>query len=198
MNWNILDFTQILSAFVVLFALIDVLGSVPIFLNFKTGGKDVNPMQAAVYSFIIMTAFLFVGDWVLKLFNVDVSSFAVAGALVIFIISIEMIFGVEIFKNDAPGGSRTLVPIVFPLIAGPGTFTALLSMRAEFEVPNIIIALFLNMVLVFLVLKYLNVVERIVGVSGVYVMRKFFGIILMAIAVRLFTANINALLHSLQ
>ncbi|MDU1890231.1 MAG: MarC family protein [Dysgonomonas sp.] len=193
-----LNFTDILSAFVVLFVLIDILGSVPIFLSFKGEGKDVNPVQAAIYSFIIMTAFLFVGDWVLKLFNVDVSSFAVAGALVIFIISIEMIFGVEIFKNDAPGGSRTLVPIVFPLIAGPGTFTALLSMRAEFDVSNIIIALFLNMVIVFLVLKYLNVVQRIVGVSGVYVMRKFFGIILMAIAVRLFTSNINALIDSLQ
>lgn len=193
-----LSFVQILSAFVVLFVLIDILGSVPIFLNFKGEGKDVNPVQAAIYSFAIMTAFLFVGDWVLKLFNVDVSSFAVAGALVIFIISIEMIFGIEVFKNDAPGGSRTLVPIVFPLIAGPGTFTALLSMRAEFAVSNIIIALFFNMVIVFLVLKYLKVVERIVGVGGVYVMRKFFGIILMAISVRLFTSNVSALLDSFQ
>ncbi len=197
MNFDI-SFTQILSAFIILFALIDVLGSVPIFLNFKNESKDVNPMQAAIYSFVIMTVFLFVGEWVLRLFNVDVSSFAVAGALVIFIISIEMIFGVEVFKNDAPGGSRTLVPIVFPLIAGPGTFTALLSMRAEFDVPNIIIALFINMIIVFLVLKYLNIVERIVGIGGVYVMRKFFGIILMAISVRLFTANIHALLNSLQ
>ncbi|MFV0537339.1 MAG: MarC family protein [Dysgonomonas sp.] len=191
-----LNFTQILSAFVVIFVLVDVFGSVPIFLNFQRESKDVNPVQAAIYSFIIMTAFLFVGDWVLKLFNVDVSSFAVAGALVIFIISIEMIFGIEVFKNDAPGGSRTLVPIVFPLIAGPATFTALLSMRAEFAVLNIIIALALNMIIVFFVLNNLKLVEKIVGVSGVYVLRKFFGIILMAIAVRLFTANINALLNS--
>lgn len=193
-----IDFTQILSAFVVLFVLIDVMGSVPIFLNFQKENKDVNPIQAAVYSFIIMTAFLFVGDLVLKLFNVDVSSFAAAGSLVIFIISIEMIFGVEIFKNDAPGGSRTLVPIVFPLIAGPGTFTVLLSMRAEYAVENIIIALFLNMIIVFLVLKYLKVVEKIIGVGGVYVLRKFFGVIVMAISVRFFTANISALLDSLQ
>ncbi|MDR1092076.1 MAG: MarC family protein [Prevotella sp.] len=192
-----INFTQIISAFVVIFVLVDVFGSVPIFLNFQRESKDVNPVQAAIYSFIIMTAFLFVGHWVLKLFNVDVSSFAVAGALVIFIISIEMIFGVEVFKNDAPGGSRTLVPIVFPLIAGPATFTALLSMRAEFDVLNIIIALAMNMIIVFFVLKNLKLVEKIVGVSGVYVLRKFFGIILMAIAVRLFTANINALLHSL-
>jgi len=193
-----ISITQILSAFVVLFVLIDVSGSIPIFLSFKGEGRDVNPLQAAVYSFIIMTAFLFVGKWVLNMFNVDVSSFAVAGALVIFIISIEMIFGVEIFKNDAPGGSKTLVPIVFPLIAGPGTFTVLLSMRAEYDVSNIIIALFLNMIIVFLVLRYLNVVEKLLGIGGVYVLRKFFGVIVMAIAVKLFTSNINSLIASLS
>lgn len=191
-----IDITQILSSFVVLFALIDVLGSVPIFLNFQKEGQDVNPIQASFYSFCILVAFLFVGDWILQLFNVDVSSFAVAGALVIFIISIEMIFGIEVFKNDAPGGSTTLVPIVFPLIAGPGTFTALLSMRAEFNVANIIIALLLNMVVVFFVLRNLRLVKKIMGVGGVYVMRKFFGIILMAIAVRLFTSNITNLIES--
>lgn len=192
------NLTQILSAFVVLFVLIDVSGSIPIFLNFKGEGKDVNPLQAAVYSFIIMTAFLFVGKWILELFNVDVSSFAVAGALVIFIISVEMIFGVEVFKNDAPGGSRTLVPIVFPLIAGPGTFTVLLSMRADYGVANIITALFLNMIIVYLVLKYLNTVEKLLGLGGVYVLRKFFGVIVMAIAVKLFTENFNTLLDSLK
>lgn len=193
-----IDITQILSTFVVLFALIDVLGSVPIFLNFQKNSQDVNPLQASIYSFCILVAFLFIGDWILKLFNVDVSSFAVAGALVIFIISIEMIFGVEIFRNDAPGGSSTLVPIVFPLIAGPGTFTALLSMRAEYDVVNIVIAVLLNMIIVFFVLKNLNLVKRIMGVGGVYVMRKFFGIILMAISVKLFTSNITVLIDSLS
>lgn len=192
-----LSITHILSAFVVLFALIDILGSVPIFLNFTKDGRKVEPLRAAIYAFVIMTVFLFVGDWVLRLFNVDVSSFAVAGALVIFIISVEMIFGIEVFKNDAPGGSATLVPIVFPLVAGPGTFTALLSMRAEYSVQDIIIALLANMVIVFLVLRYLNVVQRIIGIGGVYVMRKFFGIILMAIAVKLFTSNVSTLLASL-
>ncbi len=197
MEFNI-DITQILSAFVVLFVLIDVSGSIPIFLSFKGEGRDINPLQAAIYSFIIMTAFLFVGKWVLNMFNVEVSSFAVAGALVIFIISIEMIFGVEIFKNDAPGGSKTLVPIVFPLIAGPGTFTVLLSMRADYDVSNIIIALFLNMIIVFLVLRYLKVVEKLLGLGGVYVLRKFFGVIVMAISVSLFTSNINTLIESLS
>ncbi|MDR1810543.1 MAG: MarC family protein [Prevotella sp.] len=193
MSFNL---TQIASIFVVLFALIDVLGSVPIFLNFKQEGKGVNPWQAAIYSFCIFIVFLFVGDWILQLFNVDVSSFAVAGALVIFIISIEMIFGVEIFKNDAPCGNSTLVPVVFPLITGPGTFTALLSMRAEYDVQNIIAALFLNIVIVFLVLKNLGIVKKIIGVGGVYVLRKFFGIILMAIAIRLFTSNFNAMISA--
>ncbi len=140
-----------------------------------------------------MTIFLFVGQWLLKLFNVDVSSFAAAGAIVIFIISIEMVFGIEIFKNDAPGGSATLVPIVFPLIAGPGTFTALLSMRAEYSVQDIIIALFFNMIIVFFVLRHLKSIQRIMGIGGVYVMRKFFGIIIMALAVKLFTTNISSL-----
>lgn len=194
----VFEITHILSAFIVLFALIDILGSVPLFLNFTSKGETINPTQAAIYSFVIMTAFLFVGDWVLKLFNVDVESFAVAGALVIFIISVEMIFGIEVFKNDSPNGkSATLVPIVFPLIAGPGTFTALLSMRSEYSAPEIIIALFLNMVVVFLVLKNLDIVKRLIGAGGVYMLRKFFGIILMALAVKLFTANISSLLENL-
>lgn len=194
----VFEITHILSAFIVLFALIDILGSVPLFLNFTSKGETINPTQAAIYSFVIMTAFLFIGDWVLKLFNVDVESFAVAGALVIFIISVEMIFGIEVFKNDSPNGkSATLVPIVFPLIAGPGTFTALLSMRSEYSAPEIIIALFLNMVVVFLVLKNLDIVKRLIGAGGVYMLRKFFGIILMALAVKLFTANISSLLENL-
>lgn len=195
MKFNI---TEIASISIVLFALIDVLGSVPIFLNFQKEEKGVNPIQASVYSLCIFIVFLFVGDWILKLFNVDVSSFAVAGALIIFIISIEMIFGIEVFKNDAPGGNSTLVPIVFPLITGPGTFTALLSMRAEYDVINIIVGLVLNMFIVFLVLKNLGLVKRIVGVGGVYVMRKFFGIILMAISIKLFTSNINLLIDSIS
>lgn len=184
---------EVISSFVILFVLIDALGSVPIFLNFQKAGRDVNPIQASVYSFLILVLFLFVGDLILQLFQVDVSSFAVAGSLVIFIISIEMIFGVEIFKNDAPEGATTLVPIVFPLIAGPGTFTALLSIRSEFNVVNIVIALALNMVVVYFVLKNLRFVEKLIGVGGVYILRKFFGVILMAIAVRMFTFNMGAL-----
>lgn len=190
------DLTQTISAFLVLFAVIDVLGSVPLFLSFKIDKRAINPFQASIYALAILMAFLYAGNLVLNLFHVDVSAFAVAGGLVLFIISIEMIFGIEVFRNDAPGGSRTLVPIAFPLIAGPGTFTTLLSMRAEYSTLNIIIALFLNMVIVYLVLRHLNAVHRLLGVGGVYVMRKFFGVILMAIAVKLFSANIHSLFLS--
>lgn len=197
MNLEI-NFTQIASAFVVLFALIDILGNTPIILDFKVKGKDINPFQSSFYALIIMTAFLFVGEAILALFGVDIPSFAVAGALVIFIISIEMIFGIEVFKNDAPNSTSTFVPIVFPLLAGPGTFTALLSMRAEYSIPNILIALLANMIIVFIVLRKMTAIQRIIGNNGAYVLRKFFGIILMAISVKLFTSNISTLINNIQ
>ncbi|MCC8190437.1 MAG: MarC family protein [Planctomycetes bacterium] len=186
-----------MSASIVLFALIDVLGSVPLFLTFKRKDRTVDPRRAAVYSFLFLTGFLFIGRAILGLFHVDVSSFAVAGSLVIFIISVEMIFGVEIFKIEAPGNSITLVPVVFPLISGPGTFTALLSMRAEYGLPEIVVAIFLNMIVVYIVLRYLDAMQRLLGAGGALVVRKFFGIVLMAIAVKLFTSNMGALIEAL-
>ena len=137
---------------------------------------------------------MFIGQALLGLFNVDISSFAVAGALVLLVLAVEMIFGVEIFKNDSPCGSATIVPLVFPLIAGAASFTTLL--RAEYNILNIIIAVAMNMALVYLVLRYVYYVERLFGKSGVYVMRKLFGIILLAIAVRLFTSNLTSLIGS--
>lgn len=192
--FNVLNPTHILSAFVVLFALIDVLGSLPVFLSFEENGKKIQPLWVSLFAFSLLLGFLFLGKWVLQLFHVDVSSFAVAGAIVIFIVSIEMVFGIEMMKNDVPGSSASLVPIAFPLIAGPATFTALLSMRAEYHEANIILALFFNMVIVFFVLRYMGVVRRIIGVGGVYMLRKFFGVVLMAIAVKLFTSNVTSLI----
>jgi len=127
------DGLEIVNTFIVLFAIIDVSGGVPVFLNLRTQGKVINAGKSSLYSAFILLFFLFVGEWILKMFQVDVQSFAVAGALVILIISIEMIFGVELFKNDSPCESSTLVPVVFPLIAGPGSFTTLLSMRAQYD-----------------------------------------------------------------
>jgi multiple antibiotic resistance protein len=139
-------------------------------------------------------AFFFVGEWILRLFNVDVSSFAVAGSLVIFVIACEMTFGWELFKLDGPGGSATIVPVIFPLLAGPGAFTTLLALKAEYTSPNIIIALLLNMIIVFFVLRNVRIVEKLIGAGGIYVLRKFFGIILLAISVKLFIGNISSLL----
>lgn len=184
------------SAFMVLFAVIDILGAIPIIISLKQREQKVEAGKAAIISFIILVAFLFVGKALLALFNVDISSFAVAGALVLLVLAVEMIFGVEIFKNDSPGGSATIVPLVFPLIAGAASFTTLLSLRAEYNIVNIIAAVALNMLVVYIVLKKVYYVEKIFGKSGVYVMRKLFGIILLAIAVRLFTGNITSLIGS--
>jgi multiple antibiotic resistance protein len=197
MNINLLE---IISAFLVLFAIIDAPGSVPIFLNIKSQNRSIHPEKATLYSLIILIGFLFVGEWLLKLFQVDISAFAVAGAIVLLIISIEMIFGVEIFKNDNPSSdnSSTLFPVVFPLIAGPGSFTTLLSMRAEYHTVNIILGVLINMIVVYLVLRYLSSVKRILGDTGSYILRKFFGVILMAISVKLITSNLSQLIATVN
>ena len=193
MRWE-----QTLTVFIVLFPIIDVTGSVPIFLSLRERKKIIEPAKAAMYSFFILLLFLFLGEAVLRLFSVDLSSFAVAGALVLLIIAAEMIFGVQIFKfdgNESGGENATLVPVVFPLIAGPGTFTVLLAMRAEFSTINIFIGLALNMILVFFVLRHLDMVRKIIGVAGVYILQRFFGVVLLAIAVRFITSNLHALIE---
>lgn len=145
-------------------------------------------------SYILLVAFLFVGDGLLNLFSVDISSFAVAGSLVIFVLAVEMIFGIPIFKNDGPSGTASIVPLVFPLIVGAGTLTTLLALRAEYHIINIIIALTLNIIVVYFVLKNVSLVEKVFGKGGVYILRKFLGIILLAISVKLFTSNLTSLI----
>ena len=186
MNISLLEIT---SAFVVLFAIIDALGSVPIVLSIKQKQK-INPLVVVGVSFGVMLGFLYAGDIVLKMFGVDIKSFAVAGSFVLFIMAMEMTLGIEIFKMDGPSQTASIVPIAFPLIAGPGSFTSLLSLRAEYQTINIIIALLLNMVFVYLVLMMTDKIEKIIGKGGIYILRKFFGIILLAIAVKLFATNI--------
>ena len=192
-----LDPLQIASTFIVLFAVIDVLGSTPIFIDLKQQGRPVNALKATLISTSLLIGFFLAGDVMLRLFNVDIESFAVAGSLVIFLLALEMILDVVIFKNQGPIKEATLVPVVFPLIAGAGSFTTLLSLRAEYAQINILIGLLLNMVFVYCVLKATERVEKLISKSTIYLLRKFFGIILLAIAVRLFTANLSALLGSL-
>lgn len=191
-------FQEFLSAFIVLFAVIDIIGSIPIILGLKQKGRPVNAIKATLIAFTLLITFFYVGDGMLKLFQVDIASFAIAGAFAIFLMSLEMILDVEIFKNTGPIKEATLVPLVFPLLAGAGAFTTLLSLRAEYAPINIILALVLNMVWVYIVLKLTDLIERILGKGGIYVIRKFFGIILLAISARLFTANITSLLEQFQ
>lgn len=190
----IFDFKEFLSAFIVLFAMIDVTGLTPVVIDLQQKSGPVNAKKAAIYSLIILITFLFAGVQVLNLFGVDIHSFAAAGGIVIFLMGLEMTLGVTVFRySDGPKGSTTLVPVVFPLIAGAGTFTALLSLRAEYNILNIVLGLVANISIVYIVLRNIAVLEKVLGEGGIYMLRKFFGIILLAIAVKLFVSNLTYL-----
>lgn len=189
-----IDLKEIAGAFVVLFAILDITGSIPIIIDLQHKTGKVPAFKVSLISWVLLTIIYFLGDGVLALFGVDIESFAVAGSLVIIAIGFEMTFDITIFKYDAsPKGVSTIVPLVFPLIVGAGSFTTLLSLKAEFAAINIMIALFLNIVFIFFVLKSIDWIERVLGQGFIYVLRKFFGIILLAIAVKLFTSNIGHL-----
>ncbi|MCZ8373149.1 MarC family protein [Phocaeicola acetigenes] len=192
------DFQELISAFIVLFAVLDIIGAIPIILDLKQKGRSVNALKATLIALALLLGFFFAGDMMLKLFQVDIASFAIAGSVVLFLMALEMILDIEIFKNTGPIQEATLVPLVFPLLAGAGSFTTLLSLRAEYASINIILALLLNMGWVYIVLKMTDRIERILGKGGIYVVRKFFGIILLAIAARLFTANATSLIEQFQ
>ena len=194
MSFSDINIQELASAFMVLFAVIDITGAMPIINDIQNKGHKISAIKAALASYILLVAFLFVGDGLLNLFSVDISSFAVAGSLVIFVLAVEMIFGIPIFKNDSPSGTASIVPLVFPLIVGAGTLTTLLALRAEYHTINIIIALTLNIIVVYFVLKNVSLVEKIFGKGGAYILRKFLGIILLAISVKLFTSNLTSLI----
>ena len=183
------SFKEIISAFIVLFAIIDITGSIPIIIDLRSKGAKISPLRVSLISFVILVAVLYAGEGLLSLFGVEINSFAVAGAIIIFIYGMEMILGREIINNDGPASAANAAPIIFPLIAGAGVLTTLISMRAEYAIQNIIVAIALNMVVVFFVLKYVDWVERVLGPTVIYILRKIFGIILIAIAVKLFTTN---------
>ncbi len=190
-----LSLIEIGSVFIVLFSIIDILGSVPIILSIKDKGQKIKSLSVSAVALAILLLFFFGGDAILKLFNVDIQSFAVAGAIIIFIFALEMVLDVEIYKNNSPEGSSAIVPIAFPLVAGPASFTTLLSLRAEYGVENILIALVLNIAFVYLVLESTEKIERFFGKTAIYIFRKFFGIILLAISIKLFTINIGSLIE---
>lgn len=184
---------EFLSAFIVLFAIIDIIGSVPIIINLKQRERPVSELKATLISFSLMLVFFLAGDLLLKLFHVDITSFAAAGGIIIFCVSLEMILDIEIFKNNGPIKEATLVPLVFPLLAGPGAFTTLLALKAEFASINILLGLTVNMLWVYFVLKLTDKVQRFLGEGGIFIVRKFFGVILLAISVKLITSNISQL-----
>ena len=191
MDFNI---TEIMKSTMVLFAVIDIIGSIPILMDVKSKAGNIHPGRATLVALGIMLAFLFIGEGIITFLGVDINSFAVAGSFVLFFMSLEMILGVELFKQDASSmKAATIVPVAFPIIAGAGSMTSILSLRAEFDQLNITIAVLLNMAMVFFVLKFLGKLERLLGEGGIAVLRKVFGIILLSIAVKLFTSNVQHL-----
>ena len=194
-----ISWIDFLSAFIVLFAVIDPIGIMPMVISLRDRGKTINAWRATLYAFGLMLMFFFMGDFLLGLFGVDINSFAVAGALVIFLMALEMVLDIEIFKDTSVvGNDATYVPLVFPLLAGAGSFTTLISLKAEYSSANIILALLANAVVVFAMLNATKRISRILGKGGVYFTRKFFGIILLAISVKLFTSNLSFLIDSIK
>ena len=187
-----LDYREIATATMVLFAVIDIVGSIPIIIDLRAKFGHVQSGKASIVSAIIMIAFLFVGEEILKLIGIDVNSFAVAGSFVLFFLALEMILGIRLYR-DEKATSASIVPIAFPLIAGAGTMTTLLSLRAEFQSINIIVAILLNILLVYLVLKSSAKIEKVLSENGLMIIRKVFGVVLLAIAVKLFATNVKGL-----
>lgn len=187
-------FKEIISVTLILFSVIDVVGSLPVLIDLRQKMGHIESEKATVVSGVLMVSFLFVGERILKLFGVDIASFAVAGALIIFLIGLEMILGRTIFKPAAQtnGGAAHIVPIAFPLIAGAGTLTTLISLRAEYQMPNILVGIVLNLMLIYVVLKSAGWLETRLGPGGLEVLRKIFGIILLAIAIKLLKTNLIA------
>jgi len=186
------NFKDIFTAFMVLFAVIDIIGNIPIVIDLRKKVGHIQSEKASIIAGLILIMFLFLGQSILKLIGIDVSSFAIAGSFIVFFIALEMILGITLYKQDDSNAvSATIFPLAFPLIAGPGSLTTLLSLRAEFAIENIIVAVVLNVLVIYLVLKTSARIERFLGQNGINIIRKVFGVILLAIAVKLFTHNIK-------
>lgn len=189
------NLNELIKSTMIIFAVIDILGSIPFILNIKQKTGEINANKASLVALGIMLAFLFLGEAVILFLGVDVSSFAVAGAIIMFFMSLEMILGVTLFQHDAKSmKTAAIVPVAFPLIAGAGSMTSIISLRAEFAQINIALAIIINMAFVFMVLKMTGRIERFLGEGGIAVLQKVFGIILLSIAIKLFSSNVGNLL----
>lgn len=197
MEFNLKEF---LTLSFTLFAVIDILGTIPLLIGLKKKMGDIHPFRVTLISGGLMVLFFFVGKPLLNMLGVDIRSFAVAGSIVIFILGLEMILGIEFFKSEQNGPTTTVVPIAFPLIAGSGTLTTIMSLKATFERNDkneymILLAILVNLILIYLVIRSLNVIERLLGKAGLMAVRKFFGVILLAIAVKIFATNAAGLIR---
>ena len=185
------DISQIITVTFTLFAVIDILGSIPVIISIKKKMGDISAIQATIVSGALMLIFFFIGEQMLEFMGLDIASFAIAGSIVIFILGLEMILGMEFFKSDQDSKTSTVVPIAFPLIAGSGTLTTVMSLKAAYNQYDILIGILINLVFIFLTLRSINFIEKILGPSGISVVRKFFGVILIAIAVKIFRNNLG-------
>ena len=190
----VLNLKEILTIFMVLFAVIDIVGNIPIIIDLRQKVGHVQSGKASLIAGFILIIFLFIGEQLLSIIGIDVHSFAVAGALIIFFIALEMILGIKIYKEDKNPLNATVFPLAFPLIAGPGSLTTLLSLKAAYSNANIIVAIIINMFFIYIVLKGSNKIEKIIGENGIGIIRKIFGVVLLAISIKLFTSNIKFLL----
>lgn len=192
MSWT---FDDLLTVTFSLFAIIDIVGSVPLLISIKERLGGISELKVTLLSGLLMILFVFLGEQLLKIFGLDVSSFAVGGSIVIFILGLEMVLGVEFFKSESDPRSGTLVPIAFPLIAGSGTLTTIISLRANYDKVPLLIAIGINLVIVYLTLRSLKYIAKLLGASGLTAVRKFFGVVLLAIAVKIFTSNVGHLIR---
>lgn len=185
------NFKEIISVSLILFSVIDILGSVPIIIDLRKRAGHVQSEKATVASGLLMVLFLFLGEGILKLFGIDIGSFAIAGALIMFFLGLEMVLGIHFFRSDNEDvSSSSIVPLAFPLIAGAGTLTTLISLKSIYATPNILIGIFLNLLFVYVVLKSSNWLERKIGAAGFNILRKVFGIILLSIAIKIFKTHL--------
>jgi multiple antibiotic resistance protein len=188
------NFSELLTVTFTLFAVIDVIGSVPILISLKEKMGEFSELKATLISGALMILFLYLGKEFLRLLGVDIRSFAVGGSIVIFILGLEMVLGLEFFKSEKDVKSATIVPIAFPLIAGSGTLTTIMSLKANYGETTLLVAILLNLIIVYLVLRSLKFIERLLGPAGLIAVRKFFGVILLAIAVKIFATNAHGLI----
>jgi multiple antibiotic resistance protein len=190
----VFNIKEILTIFMVLFAVIDIIGNIPIIIDLRQKVGHVQSGKASLIAGFILIIFLFIGEQLLSIIGIDVHSFAVAGSLIIFFIALEMILGIKIYKDDKNPLNATVFPLAFPLIAGPGSLTTLLSLKAAYSNTNIIVAIIINMLCIYIVLKGSSKIEKIIGENGIGIIRKIFGVVLLAISIKLFTSNIKFLL----